>query len=168
VYEYPSDEQVSPTIVDSGGELRPPSRSEEPQTSLTGNQLEPYHSIYPRLHEHSLPPLYRSFDPTPEVAGSSSNTPEPPASSGSDWIQNANVWQPGSTESNTQRDDQIGSPRRVFRRSISNSLPLSPQVSDILSGKRLWPLEDENEALLLRHFVAKLSLWVIYHHISIT
>jgi len=30
------------------------------------------------------------------------------------------------------------------------------------SRSRSWPLADENEALLLRHFVTKLSLWVTF------
>lgn len=162
VYEHPSDEQISPATIDSGDLSLPVSQADEPQSRPPENQAEPYQTIYPRIHEDSLPspPLYNSLDSTSEIVGCRSRTPEPPASSGSEWIRNDNIWQPRSTQNNTPRNDQDETVEEEPRGSLSDSLSLSPQISSTVSGKRHWPLEDENEALLLRHFVAKLSLWV--------
>lgn len=44
---------------------------------------------------------------------------------------------------------------------ISSRPQTVPQISDIAApSPRYWPLSDENKVFLLRHFVAKLSLWV--------
>lgn len=161
VYEDPSDEPSPFEAVDSHVLSSRVSLSAELRASPPANQQGQYITVYQTLQERSLPspPFYGSLEGTSARAGSANNTAGPP-SPRSEWIRNTDIWQSENTNRNTQGGRQAVSTDVSTGGSFSSPLPSSPQTPNTVCPKKHWPLTDESEAILLRHFVAKLSLWV--------
>ncbi len=72
-------------------------------------------------------------------------------------------WQSLQDDEDIQNGPRDTSGETPLRDSFRNSIAaLSPQSLTNSSRNQHWPPADKSEALLFRHFVAKLSLWVCF------
>lgn len=161
VYEDPSDEQ---DIY----EITAPSDSVSHFPAVSGGRYETVESphggyrppVVPQTIEESsrvAPLTPGSLEPTPD-----GDLQRSPLTSTSELSTRVREWPAGNVYGSIEgRQQDVTSPS-AFRNSFSSSVPpaLSERTPGSTSGERLWPLADKDEALLLRHFVAKLSLWV--------
>ena len=163
VYEDPSDEQ-------DAYEVTAPSDSLSTFPAISGGRYQTVESP----HEGYSPPVVpQTIEASPHVApltpGSLGPTPDgesqrPPLISTSELTPSVPAWPTRHVYGSREGRQQDVTSSSAFRNSFSSSVPpaLSEQTPGSTSAERLWPLADRNEALLLRHFVSKLSLWVCF------
>lgn len=165
VYENPSDEQdtLDTEVSDVFSHISPTSQGEYAPTGSSEESYAPttVHHSFQESSPHS-PLVPRPREATADVTASNNNTPPLTLTSVSGSTPRVSVWSPKHTDRAPHERLRDVSTEPPLSRSFSSSIELS-QSPDTISGNRHWPPANENEALLLRHFVAKLSLWVNFH-----
>ena len=147
-------EQHSPSIA------RPPSSTSTVQHSRFDSPFSPSHShgniTLPPLHSitsfaHTTPYLHAPIEPS-----------GPPTSISNPFSLSGEDPQLPSPAPSTQHDRRSTRAPSIYSASIfsyDGVLEKNPSPN-IYLDKPVWPLKDPEEALLLRHFVQKLAIWV--------